>query len=192
MPSIKAVDQIWVPAHTLMGDVAKDPYRKTSGETEKYTSLEDMIAALEKVDKDISRLMYYSQTELELIGAMAQMLRKQEKYEKGILLIETVIKQMKNSKIDLEWQWNGVSFLLRILSGLYFCIQNYEKSLQGATYVKKVMLKRRSASNLSEILDAKPFLIKTLINALLGFLMTILVLIVIIKSNNFFDSDVSF
>jgi len=53
MPSIKAVDQIWVPTHTLMGDVAKDPYRKAAGETEKYTSLDDMLAALKKVDKDI-------------------------------------------------------------------------------------------------------------------------------------------
>ena len=53
MQSVKAVDQIWVPAHTLMGDVAKDPYRMASGETEKYTSSEDMSAALEKVDKDI-------------------------------------------------------------------------------------------------------------------------------------------
>ena len=53
MPSIKAVDQIWVPTHTLMGDVAKDPYRKAAGETEKYTSLDDMLTALKKVDKDI-------------------------------------------------------------------------------------------------------------------------------------------
>lgn len=53
MPSIKAVDQIWVPTHTLMGDVAKDPYRKSAGETEKYTSLDDMLTALKKVDKDI-------------------------------------------------------------------------------------------------------------------------------------------
>ena len=53
MPSIKAVDQIWVPTHTLMGDVAKDPYRKSAGEAEKYTSLDDMLTALKKVDKDI-------------------------------------------------------------------------------------------------------------------------------------------
>ena len=53
MPSIKAVDQVWVPTHTLMGDVAKDPYRKSAGETEKYISLDDMLAALKKVDKDI-------------------------------------------------------------------------------------------------------------------------------------------
>lgn len=121
---------------------------------ETYIKLEELLSLTQGMDRDETKIVYYSQTELEIIGAMAQMLRKQEKYEKGILLIETVIKQMKNSKIDLEWQWNGVSFLLRILSGLYFCIQNYEKSLQGATYVKKVMLKRRSASNLSEILDA--------------------------------------
>ena len=58
MPSIKAVDQIWVPTHTLMGDVAKDPYRKAAGETEKYTSLDDMLTALKKVDKRLLNLLY--------------------------------------------------------------------------------------------------------------------------------------
>lgn len=53
MPSIKAVDQIWVPTHTLMGDVAKDPYRKASGEAEKYATVDMMRTALQKVDKDI-------------------------------------------------------------------------------------------------------------------------------------------
>lgn len=53
MPSIKAVDQIWTPMHTLMGDVAKDPFRKNSGESEKYLSQEDMQAALEAVSKEV-------------------------------------------------------------------------------------------------------------------------------------------
>ena len=53
MPSIKAVDQIWVPAQTLMGDVAKDPYRTVAEEAEKYAIKEELLAALKKVDKDI-------------------------------------------------------------------------------------------------------------------------------------------
>lgn len=53
MPSIKAVDQIWVPTHTLMGDVAKDPYRLASGEAENYPTTDALQAALKKVDKDI-------------------------------------------------------------------------------------------------------------------------------------------
>lgn len=53
MPSIKAVDQVWVPTHTLMGDLAKDPFREKAGETAKYTSTEAIQAALEKVAKDV-------------------------------------------------------------------------------------------------------------------------------------------
>ena len=58
MPSIKAVDQIWVPAHTLLGDLAKDPFREKTGETGKYTSKESIQAALQKVDKDIYDAIY--------------------------------------------------------------------------------------------------------------------------------------
>ena len=120
---------------------------------EAYQSLKELLYLTQKMNGDTTKLVYYSQTELEIIGAMAQMLRKQEKYEEGILLIETTMRQMENSKIPLKWQWNGVSFLFRILSGLYFYIGDYGKSIEIATYVKKVMLKKRMGSNLSEVLD---------------------------------------
>lgn len=58
MPSIKAVDQIWVPAHTLLGDIAKDPFREMSGKEIKYPSKETIKQALEKVDKDIYEAIY--------------------------------------------------------------------------------------------------------------------------------------
>lgn len=53
MPSIKAVDQIWVPTHTLMGDIAKDPYRLAAGEAEKYATEAEIRTAVENVDQDI-------------------------------------------------------------------------------------------------------------------------------------------
>ena len=53
MPSIKAVDQIWVPSHTLLGDIAKDPFRETTGEQPKYAEKQDVEKAIQKVDKDI-------------------------------------------------------------------------------------------------------------------------------------------
>lgn len=53
MPSVKAIDQIWTPVHTLLSDVAKDAYRAGTGESEKYTSVSDMQAALDKVSKEI-------------------------------------------------------------------------------------------------------------------------------------------
>lgn len=58
MPSIKAIDQVWVPAHTLLGDLAKDPFREKAGETPKYVSNEALQKALEKVDKDIYDAIY--------------------------------------------------------------------------------------------------------------------------------------
>ncbi|MBQ8327802.1 MAG: extracellular solute-binding protein [Lachnospiraceae bacterium] len=53
MPSIKAVDQIWVPAQSLMGDIAKDPYREAAGELGKYVTIGQLEEAIEKVDQDI-------------------------------------------------------------------------------------------------------------------------------------------
>lgn len=58
MPSIKAVDQIWVPSHTLLGDLAKDPFREKAGEKAKYMTKEDIQTALQKVDKDIYDAIY--------------------------------------------------------------------------------------------------------------------------------------
>ena len=58
MPSIKAVDQIWVPAQTVMGDVAKDAFREKKGEAAKYTSQDDFQKALETVNKNIYDAVY--------------------------------------------------------------------------------------------------------------------------------------
>ncbi len=53
MPSIKAVDQIWVPTHTLMGDIAKDPFRENNGETPKYVDEAAIQSAIEKAGQDV-------------------------------------------------------------------------------------------------------------------------------------------
>ena len=58
MPSIKAVDQIWVPSHTLLGDIAKDPFREMAGKEIKYPSKEEIKKAIEKVDEDIYDAIY--------------------------------------------------------------------------------------------------------------------------------------
>ena len=58
MPSVKAVDQIWVPTQTLMGDMAKDAYRSRNGETQKYSSEADVLAALQTVNKNIYDAVY--------------------------------------------------------------------------------------------------------------------------------------
>ncbi len=53
MPSVKAVNQIWVPCQTVMGDVAKDPFRERQGEAAKYPGKAELQAALETIDKNI-------------------------------------------------------------------------------------------------------------------------------------------
>lgn len=58
MPSIKAVDQIWVPAQTEMADIAKDAFRLNNGETEKYPSVTEIKAAVERINKNIYDAIY--------------------------------------------------------------------------------------------------------------------------------------
>lgn len=58
MPSVKAVDQIWVPTQTVMGDIAKDAFREKKGEAVKYASEADFKNALETVNKNIYDAIY--------------------------------------------------------------------------------------------------------------------------------------
>lgn len=58
MPSVKAVNQIWTPMHSLLADVAKDPFRPAVGETEKFTVENDYLLALEDVTKQIYDSIY--------------------------------------------------------------------------------------------------------------------------------------
>lgn len=58
MPSIKAVDQIWVPTQTIMADVAKDAFRKADGEAEKYVSKEDFQNALDTASRNVYDAIY--------------------------------------------------------------------------------------------------------------------------------------
>ena len=53
MPSVKAVDQIWTPTETMLGDVAKDAFREKNGEAVKYPGKEELQAALETIDQNI-------------------------------------------------------------------------------------------------------------------------------------------
>lgn len=53
MPSVKAIDQVWVPAQTLMGDIAKDPFRVNNGYRAKYPTVKEITDAIVQVDMDI-------------------------------------------------------------------------------------------------------------------------------------------
>ena len=51
MPSIEEVSQIWTPGQTFFTDIAKDAFR--TEKEKKYSTLEDLKAGLEDVDKQI-------------------------------------------------------------------------------------------------------------------------------------------
>ena len=122
-------------------------------EQETYEKLEMLLKLTQNVEYDSSQLVYYSQTELEILAHMAQLLREMGQYEKGIHSIQTVLKQIQNSKMNIRFQWNGISFLLRVLNSLYFEIHDYEVALQIAQYVQRENVKRREGCNLIETLD---------------------------------------
>lgn len=115
--------------------------------------LKELLCLTQQMDMDTSRLVYYSQTELEIVGYWAQVLRRCGKYEDGINLCETVIQQMQHGKVGFEQQWNGFSFVFRVLSCLYFAKGEYETSIKVAEYVKHENIKRREGASIPVILD---------------------------------------
>lgn len=117
------------------------------------TKLEELLAMTCKFDTDTSHMVYYSKIEMEIIAYMAEFYSKQGKVREGIEFIETVIKQMSHSKLDYEDQWNGFSLLFRVLARLYFSSGEYDTSIKISQYVKRVMVKRRTGSNLPVVLD---------------------------------------
>ena len=58
MPSVKAIDRVWVPAQTLLGDIAKDPFRVKNGYNAKYPTMNEVKDAIVKVDTDIYDAIY--------------------------------------------------------------------------------------------------------------------------------------
>lgn len=138
---------------TLCRTVVKYRLGKINAD-EACDTLEKLLCLTQQIDMDNSRLIYYSQTELEIVGHWAEVLRGKGKCQEGISLCKTVIQQMQHSKVGFEQQWNGFSFLFRVLGGLYFTIGEYEISNQIEKYVKHENIKRRNGSSIAECLDS--------------------------------------
>lgn len=127
---------------------------KRISEEEAYAEMKKLLALTKRIEFETPYLTYYSQTELEIVVCMAQMLRKQGKYQEGIYLLEKVFKQFERSKVGVEYQWGGVDFGLRELSELYFCAGDYNKSLELLKYVYKINVRKKECGNMPVILDA--------------------------------------
>ncbi|MBR4026315.1 MAG: helix-turn-helix transcriptional regulator [Lachnospiraceae bacterium] len=100
------------------------------------------------------QFVYYSQTEMEILGDMAKLLCVQKKYKEGITLLEAILKNQKKSRVAFIYQWNGLDFIIRVLGSLYFAVGRYEDSNKAKLYSHQINLKMRDAGNLGEILDA--------------------------------------
>lgn len=100
-----------------------------------------------------NQFRYYSQTELEILGEMGKMLYLQKKYDEGICLLESVVRNQKKSRIIWEYQWGGFSFVLRILADLYFGVKKYEEANCIEQYVLENELSCLDAVSLPQRLD---------------------------------------
>lgn len=120
---------------------------------ETYLKLEELLNLTNKEKTSENHLVYYSQTEIEIIAQMAQLLRHMKKYEDGIGYVRRVLNQIKNNERYIKNQWSGYEFLLRVLSGLYFHSGNYINTLEIIKFVQNENVKRRDAGNLAETLD---------------------------------------
>lgn len=120
---------------------------------EALKKLEDLLRMTQEKNEDMQGLVYYTQTELEIIGHMLRLYNQLKQYQEGLQLVLPILKQMQHSKLDLEYQWSGFSFILRGLSSSYFRLKEYETSLEIARYVKTVLTKLRQAESMPIILD---------------------------------------
>ena len=119
-----------------------------------YNRLIELFNITFKEKTDMLGLAYYSQNELEIMGCIAKMHRYNGESQKGIEFLEKILKQMQNSQVRIKSQWNGFSFIIHILSGLYFQTGLYDKSLECIKYVLLENIKRREADGLPEVLDS--------------------------------------
>ena len=116
--------------------------------------LERLLELTQNINLENDNMVYYSQTELEIIASMAQILKDLQRYDEAIALLETVIGQFGKSKVTYEYRWAGISFVLRVLSVLYFRVKKYKKSIDVMQYVLRISVKNRDGSNMHVMLDA--------------------------------------
>ena len=118
-----------------------------------YSKLQDALHLTTNIDMEKNTLVYYTQTELEIIGEIGAMLRKLGKLDDAACLLEHVLKQMSQSKVPLKFHWNGVGFVKRVLAGVYFSKGMYMEGYELRKNEYKIDIKERNAGNLPTILD---------------------------------------
>ena len=121
---------------------------------EYYSRLWEALHLTTDVDVENDSLVFYTQTELEIIGEIGKILRKFGRLEEAEGLLKQVLKQMSQSKVSLKFHWNGVGFVKRVLAGVYFSKAMYEEDYKLRKETFQVEMQGRDAGNLPTILDA--------------------------------------
>ena len=119
-----------------------------------YLKLNELLELTKKIDVDFKMLVYYTQTEMETITYMAQLLRVMGRSRDGIVLLENILEQVGYGKVSIANQGTGVCFLLKVLSGLYFEIGEYERSTEILDEVFHLIMEIYSPGTIPAILDA--------------------------------------
>ena len=119
-----------------------------------YRSLNELLELTKKINFDFKEVVYYSQTEMEIVTYIAQLLREMGRSQDGIRLIENMLEQASRSKVSAIKQGKGAWFAMDVLSCLYFSIAEYEKSTEIVTIVFQLCMRLRDAANIPTILDA--------------------------------------
>ena len=118
-----------------------------------YNKLQDALYLTVNVDVEKDTLIYYTQTELEIIGEIGKILRKLGKLEEAVRLLEQVLQQMSQSKVPLKFHWNGVGFIKRVLAGVYFSKEMYAEGYELRKTVYEIEVRERDGANLPNLLD---------------------------------------
>lgn len=143
------VNQQYIESHKI---VAMYFLGKTDAQTVS-SKLRELLNLTKTIDNSTESLVYYSQTEIEIITYIAKMLCCQQKYEEGIFLIKTMLEQMNRSRVGLEYHKNGITFALRVLSDLYFSCKEYEMSIEVLNDVYNMYMKNKNGVAIPNVLD---------------------------------------
>ncbi|MBQ6843739.1 MAG: helix-turn-helix transcriptional regulator [Agathobacter sp.] len=118
-----------------------------------YSRLWEALRLTTNVNMENDNLVYYTQTELEIIGEIGKLLRKSGKLEEAECLLKQVLKQMSQSKVSLKFHWNGVGFVKRVLAGVYFSKKMYVEGYELRKEAYEIEIKERDGAVLANLLD---------------------------------------
>ena len=127
---------------------------KELSEEEVCKKLEQLLEMTKNLHVESENVGIYSTTELEIITEIGKLYRKMGKVTEAMLLLEKVLKQVSQSKTQLEDQWTGVSYMIRMLGNIYFSNQEYDKCIEAQKYVKHRNIRRFTGTTLANSLDS--------------------------------------